>query len=90
MLEVAICGAGRWGTRLIGSVQGKSSKIRFVAAVSRDPAARKPLGERFGLTLTARYADVPASQTRRLRSSSTVQSIALAAAERRQSARRQR
>ncbi|MEX2240175.1 MAG: Gfo/Idh/MocA family oxidoreductase [Burkholderiales bacterium] len=58
MLRAAICGAGHWGTRLIESVQGKSAKIRFVAAVTRDPAARKPLGERFGLALTARYADV--------------------------------
>lgn len=145
MLRVAICGAGNWGTRLIESVQGRSAKIRFAAAVTRDPAARKPLGERFGLALSARYADVledpaidavvlaylyrgvllsqvgdrdraqadlltlrnldagladgafksassdvPASQTRQLRLSSTVQSISLAAAERRHSARRQR
>jgi predicted dehydrogenase len=58
LLRVAICGAGHWGARLIESVQGKSGKIRFVAAVSRDPAALKPLAERFGLALTARYADV--------------------------------
>lgn len=58
MLRAAICGAGHWGTRLIESVQGKSGKIRFVAAVTRDPAALKPLGERFSLALTARYADV--------------------------------
>ena len=58
MLRTAICGAGHWGTRLIESVQGRSGKIRFVAAVTRDPAALKPLGERFGLGLTTRYADV--------------------------------
>lgn len=58
MLRAAICGAGHWGTRLIESVQGKSGKIRFVAAVTRDLAALKPLGERLGLALTARYADV--------------------------------
>jgi predicted dehydrogenase len=57
MLRTAICGAGHWGTRLIESVQG-SGRLRFVAAVTRDPAARKPLGERFGLALTARYTDV--------------------------------
>jgi predicted dehydrogenase len=39
-------------------VQGRSGKIRFTAAVTRDPAGRRPLGERFGLALTARYADV--------------------------------
>jgi len=58
MLRAAICGAGHWGTRLIESVQGRSGKIRFVAAVTRDPTALKPLGERFGLGLTVRYADV--------------------------------
>jgi predicted dehydrogenase len=57
MLRTAICGAGHWGTRLIESVQG-SGRLRFVAAVTRDPAARKPLGERFGLALTARFTDV--------------------------------
>lgn len=58
MLRAAICGAGNWGSRLIESVQGASPKIRFVAAVTRDPAARKPLAGRFGLALTANYADV--------------------------------
>src|SRR3970282_476235 len=58
MLRTAICGAGHWGTRLIESVQGRSGEIRFVAAVTRDPAALEPLRERFGLALTARYADV--------------------------------
>ena len=58
MLQAAICGAGHWGTRLIESVQGPSEKIRFVAAVTRNPAALQPLGARFGLVLAARYADV--------------------------------
>ncbi len=58
MLRAAICGAGNWGRRLIESVQGTSGKIGFVAAVTRDPAAQRPLGERFGLALTDRYADV--------------------------------
>ena len=58
MLRAAICGAGRWGTRLIESVQGKSGKIGFVAAVTRNPADRRPLADRFGLTLTKNYADV--------------------------------
>jgi predicted dehydrogenase len=56
LLRVAICGAGRWGTRLIESVQG-SGKIRFTAAVSRDPAALAPLAKRFGLALASRYAE---------------------------------
>ncbi len=58
MLRVAICGAGNWGTRLIESVQGKSGKIGFVAAVTRNPADKRPLAERFDLKLTAHYGDV--------------------------------
>jgi predicted dehydrogenase len=58
VLRVAILGAGHWGERLIESVQGTSAKIRFTTAVTRDPAARKPLAERFGLALTKSYADV--------------------------------
>lgn len=58
MLKAAICGAGHWGTRLIESVQGKSDKIRFVTAVTRDPAGKRALAERFGLALTTDYAAV--------------------------------
>jgi len=58
MLRAAISGAGHWGTRLIESVQGKSSKIGFITAVTRNPAAQRPLADRFGLALTASYADV--------------------------------
>jgi predicted dehydrogenase len=58
MLRAAICGAGHWGTRLIESVQGKSAKIGFVAAVARNPADKRPLAERYGLALTASYPQV--------------------------------
>jgi predicted dehydrogenase len=58
MLRTAICGAGNWGRRLIESVQGRSAKIGFVTAVTRDPAAQRPLAERFGLALTDSYAQV--------------------------------
>jgi predicted dehydrogenase len=61
-LRVAICGAGHWGTRLIDSVQGKSDKIHFVTAVTRDPAGKQALADRFGLALTASYADVLADK----------------------------
>jgi predicted dehydrogenase len=58
MLRVAISGAGHWGTRLIESVQGKSDKIKFVAAVTRDPAGKRALADRFGLALTTNYAEI--------------------------------
>src|ERR1700694_5608024 len=63
MLRAAICGAGHWGTRLIESVQGKSSKIGFLTAVTRKPADKRPLANRFGLALSTSYADVLADYT---------------------------
>jgi predicted dehydrogenase len=60
MLRAAIVGAGRWGTRLVESVEG-SGKIRFVSAVTRRPDVLQPLASRFGLSLTSRYADVLSS-----------------------------
>jgi predicted dehydrogenase len=57
-MRAAICGAGNWGTRLIESVQDKSGKIRFVTAVTRNPAGKRALTDRFGLALTTSYADV--------------------------------
>jgi predicted dehydrogenase len=58
MLRAAICGAGHWGARLIESVQGKSAKIGFVKAVTRNPAGQQPLAGRFGIALTDSYAEV--------------------------------
>jgi predicted dehydrogenase len=62
MLRAAICGAGHWGTRLIESVQGNNGKIGFVAAVTRNPADKRALTERFGLALTVRFDDVLADR----------------------------
>ena len=38
MFNLAIVGLGAWGKRLVGSVQGKSDSVRFVAASARPPA----------------------------------------------------
>ena len=38
MITAAIVGLGRWGRTLVNAVQGKSDKLRFTHAVSRDPA----------------------------------------------------
>jgi predicted dehydrogenase len=38
MITAAIVGLGRWGQTLVTAVQGKSDKLRFTHAVSRDPA----------------------------------------------------
>ena len=41
MVDAAIVGLGRWGRTLVEAVQGKSGKIRFTRAVSRDPAQHR-------------------------------------------------
>jgi predicted dehydrogenase len=38
VIHAAIVGLGRWGQTLVASVQGKSERLRFTTAVSRDPA----------------------------------------------------
>jgi len=62
MLKAAICGAGRWGSKLIESVQGKSDKIGFTTVVTRDPAKQQALADKFRVKLTSNYADVLADK----------------------------
>jgi len=57
MLRAAIYGIGRWGNRLIDSVQD-SKKIRLVKGVSRNPAAHRELAAKTGIALGDSYADV--------------------------------
>ena len=57
MLKAAIHGLGRWGGRLIDSVQG-SEKIRLVKGVTRNPAAHRELAAKTGIALTESYANV--------------------------------
>jgi predicted dehydrogenase len=61
MVNAAIVGLGNWGRRLVESVQGKSDKIRFVAAVSRDPARHDAWLTRQGVRGIGRYEDALAA-----------------------------
>lgn len=58
MIKAAIVGLGRWGQRLVESVQGASKDIKFVAGVSRDPSRAKEFGDKAGLKLTNSYEAV--------------------------------
>ena len=49
MIDAAIVGLGRWGRTLVGSVQGKSEKLRFTRTVSRDPDRVRDIAARLGL-----------------------------------------
>lgn len=49
MINAAIVGLGRWGQTLVASVQGKSERLRFATAVSRDPARARDFATRHGI-----------------------------------------
>ena len=49
MIRAAIVGLGRWGQTLVTAVQGKSDKLRFTHAVSRDPARVRDFTAQHGL-----------------------------------------
>ena len=57
MLKVAIYGLGRWGNRLVDSVQA-SEKIRFVKGISRDPARHKEFSQKTGIKVVSSYGRV--------------------------------
>lgn len=51
MLNVGIVGLGAWGRRLVESVQGKSTAVRFAAAVVTNPARSKDFAAAHGLSV---------------------------------------
>jgi predicted dehydrogenase len=61
VIHAAIVGLGRWGQTLVASVQGKSERLCFTAAVSRDPARVREVAARHQLhilgSLDAALAD---------------------------------
>jgi predicted dehydrogenase len=61
MLRAAICGTGRWGSRLVESVQD-SSKIRFTTALTRDPGKQQDFAAKHGVKLTSSYAELLADK----------------------------
>ena len=57
MLNAAIFGLGRWGNRLVESVQG-SGKIRFVKGISRNPEQHKAFSQKTGIKVVSSYGRV--------------------------------
>lgn len=55
---LAIVGLGRWGRVLVDSVQGRSARVRFAAAVVRDVARSAPDAAARGLSVHADLAAV--------------------------------
>jgi predicted dehydrogenase len=57
MLNAAIYGLGRWGNRLVESVQG-SSKFRFVKGISREPEKHKQFSQKTGVKVVSSYGRI--------------------------------
>jgi predicted dehydrogenase len=52
MIDAAIVGLGWWGKNIVGAVQGRSTKLRFVHGVSKEFDAALPIAEANGFTLS--------------------------------------
>ena len=63
MIDAAIVGLGRWGQTLVAAVQGRSDRLRFTRAVSRDPGRLRDFGARHKLELVGELAPVLADRT---------------------------
>jgi predicted dehydrogenase len=63
MIDVAILGLGRWGRTLVEAVQGKSDRLRFTCAVSRNPGRLRDFAARHGLDLVGDLGPVLADRT---------------------------
>jgi predicted dehydrogenase len=57
MINAAIVGLGRWGKNLVGAVQGKSERIRFVRGVVRRPDAVREFAAQHDFPLSADLAE---------------------------------
>jgi predicted dehydrogenase len=58
VIDAAIVGLGRWGQRIVGSVQGQSEVIRFVAAVTRTPANAAEFADGAGIVVGDDYSAI--------------------------------
>ena len=58
MIDAAIVGLGRWGQTLVEAVQGKSTKLRFTRAVSRNPDRIRDFAGRYQLVVVGELTQV--------------------------------
>src|SRR5215831_16526068 len=63
MIDAAIVGLGRWGRTLVDAVQGKSDRLRFTRAVSRNPDRLRDFAGQQRLELVGDLSQVLADPT---------------------------
>jgi predicted dehydrogenase len=61
MINAAVIGLGRWGKSLVTAVQGKSSKLRFVHGVSKEPDDVRAFAAQHGFRLSTELDEAIAS-----------------------------
>src|SRR5260221_10975147 len=57
MINAAVIGLGRWGKSLVNAVQGKSTRLRFVHGVSKEPDDVRAFAQQHGFRLTTALDD---------------------------------
>jgi predicted dehydrogenase len=57
MINAAVIGLGRWGKSLVTAVQGKSARLRFIHAVSKEPEQVQAFAQQHGFRLSTELQD---------------------------------
>ena len=57
MINAAMVGLGRWGQTILGSIQGKSTRVRIVHGVSKEPELARDLAAKHGFRLSTDLND---------------------------------
>jgi predicted dehydrogenase len=58
MINAAIAGIGWWGQKIVGAVQGKSTRMRFIRGVSKEPDEVRDFAARHDILLSTELSDV--------------------------------
>ena len=61
MINAAVIGLGRWGKSIVNAVQGKSTRLRFVHGVSKEPDDVRGFAQQHGFKLTTELSDAIAN-----------------------------
>ena len=57
MINAAMVGLGRWGQTVLGSIQGKSPRLRIVHGVTKEPDLARELAAKHGFRLSSDLQD---------------------------------
>ncbi|MGH6725194.1 MAG: Gfo/Idh/MocA family protein [Pseudolabrys sp.] len=57
MINAAMVGLGRWGQTVLGSIQGKSTRLRIVHGVTKEPELARELAAKHGFRLSTELTD---------------------------------